>query len=93
MKLPGTTYWNALYEEIRKNDPKTGTLRFGLILKTLKLLDRLLTISPHAESDVSPFTERINSLLAKNKVDSEVRALLDLSFALHIELSVSISRR
>ncbi|CAF2790891.1 unnamed protein product [Rotaria sp. Silwood2] len=72
IKLPGTVYFDALYEEIRKTDTKTNTLRFDLILKTLKIINHLLTINPHAESTVARFTERIGTFLSRLDNENEV---------------------
>ena len=71
IQLPKSVYFDALYTEIRGNDPKTGTLRFSLILQTLKIIDRLLTINPHAESDVTPLIERIGTSLNRLKIENE----------------------
>jgi len=72
IKLPDTVYFDALYEEIRKTDLKTGTLRFKLILQILKIIDRLLTINPHAESAVSRFTDRIGTYISRLDNENEV---------------------
>jgi len=76
IKLPGTVYFDALYEEIRRNDPHTGTLRFNLILQTLKIINHLLTINPHAESNVTPFIERIGAYLNRLNNENEVRKFI-----------------
>jgi len=65
-----------LYEEIRRNDPNTGTLRFNLILQTLKIINHLLTINPHAESSVTPFIERIETYLDRLNNENEVRKFI-----------------
>jgi len=76
IKLPGTVYFDALYGGIRQNDPNTDTLRFNLILQTLKIINHLLTINPHAESNVTPFIERIQLFLARLNNENEVRKFL-----------------
>jgi hypothetical protein len=65
-----------LYEEIRRNDPNTGTLRFNLILQTLKIINHLLTINPHAEGSVTPIIERIEICLARLDNENEVRKFI-----------------
>jgi hypothetical protein len=71
IKLPGSIYFQVLHDEIRKTDPKTGSLRFNLILQTLKIINHILTVNPHAESSVSIFTERIGAQLSRINDDTE----------------------
>lgn len=67
-----------MYEEIRRNDPNTGTLRFNLILQTLKIINHLLTINPHAEGSATPILERIEIYLARLDNENEVRKFIFL---------------
>lgn len=72
IKLPNTTYFDALYETLRKTDPKTNTLPSQLILQTLKILERLITISPQTEEVVTRFLERISGLFSRFPAEDEV---------------------
>jgi len=71
-KLPGSVYFEALHEQLRSKDPKTGTFRFQLIHQTLKILNQLLTFSPFSESEVSPFIERIGTCLNRTRDENDV---------------------
>ena len=75
IKLPGTVYFDALYEAIRQTDPKTKTYRVQLILQTLKIIERLLAVNPQMEELVSPFLERISSVQLRLPSEDEVRPI------------------
>lgn len=78
--MTGSIYFEALHEAIRRNDPVTGTLRYTLILQTLKIVNHLLTINPHAESVLSPLIERIGICLSrlKNENNADIQSIKEL---------------
>jgi len=46
------------------------------MLQTLKIINHLLTINPHAENAVTPFIERIGVYLARLNNENEVRKFI-----------------
>jgi hypothetical protein len=47
-----------------------------LILQTLKIIDRLLTYNPHAESEVAPIIERIGTRINRLEIENDVRKFI-----------------
>ncbi len=47
-----------------------------MILQTLKIIDRLLTYNPHAESEVAPIIERIGTRINRLEIENDVRKFI-----------------
>ncbi len=72
-QLPGTSYIEGVYDEVRKTDPITDQLRFNFIQSFLQISIKFLSMIPHSADDLTKIFERIELQFTKIKSESPVR--------------------